>query len=80
MLTSALEITDPESTTLDEHTRRLTVPAPGGSSALVDVIRTLDAAGIRIADIGLRRPTLDDVFLTLTGHARRRREEGRSRL
>ena len=44
------------------------MPAPGGSSALVDVIRTLDAAAIRIADIGLRRPTLDDVFLTLTGH------------
>jgi ABC-2 type transport system ATP-binding protein len=44
------------------------MPAPGGSSALVEVIRTLDGAGIRIADIGLRRPTLDDVFLSLTGH------------
>jgi ABC-2 type transport system ATP-binding protein len=69
LLTAALEITDPEATTLDKHTKRLTVPAPGGSSALVDVIRTLDGAGIRIADIGLRRPTLDDVFLSLTGHA-----------
>ncbi|GAA1604473.1 daunorubicin resistance protein DrrA family ABC transporter ATP-binding protein [Kribbella sancticallisti] len=69
LLTAALEITDPDATTLEKHTKRLTVPAPGGSSALVDVIRTLDGAGIRIADIGLRRPTLDDVFLTLTGHA-----------
>ncbi len=69
LLTAALEITDPDATTLDKHTKRLTVPAPGGSSALVDVIRTLDGAGIRIADIGLRRPTLDDVFLSLTGHA-----------
>jgi ABC-2 type transport system ATP-binding protein len=68
LLTGALGIADPESTSLEEHTRRLTVPAPGGSSTLVDVIRTLDAAQIRIADIGLRRPTLDDVFLTLTGH------------
>jgi ABC-2 type transport system ATP-binding protein len=68
LLTAALEITDPDATTMDRHSRRITVPAPGGSSSLVDVIRTLDGAGIRIADIGLRRPTLDDVFLTLTGH------------
>jgi ABC-2 type transport system ATP-binding protein len=32
------------------------------------VIRDLDAAGIAIDDIGLRRPTLDDVFMSLTGH------------
>jgi ABC-2 type transport system ATP-binding protein len=69
LLTAALEITDPDSTSLDKHTRRITMPAPGGSSTLVEVIRTLDGAGIRIADIGLRRPTLDDVFLSLTGHA-----------
>jgi ABC-2 type transport system ATP-binding protein len=69
LLTAALEITDLDATSLDQHTRRITMPAPGGSGALVEVIRTLDGAGIRIADIGLRRPTLDDVFLTLTGHA-----------
>ena len=69
LLTTALEVTDPEATSLDEHSKRVTLPAPGGSAALVEVIRTLDAHGIRIADIGLRRPTLDDVFLTLTGHA-----------
>ncbi|GAA1629553.1 daunorubicin resistance protein DrrA family ABC transporter ATP-binding protein [Kribbella alba] len=68
LLTAALQITDPESTSLDKHSKRITMPAPGGSSALVEVIRTLDGAGIRIADIGLRRPTLDDVFLSLTGH------------
>ncbi|MFC0625960.1 ATP-binding cassette domain-containing protein [Kribbella deserti] len=68
LLTAALEISDPEATSLDKHTRRITVPAPGGSTALVEVIRTLDGAGIRISDIGLRRPTLDDVFLSLTGH------------
>ncbi|TDO45063.1 ABC-2 type transport system ATP-binding protein [Kribbella sp. VKM Ac-2527] len=69
LLTAALEISDPEATSLDKNSKRLTIPAPGGSSALVDVIRTLDGAGIRIADIALRRPTLDDVFLSLTGHA-----------
>ena len=69
LLTAALEVTDPDATTLDKHNKRFTLPAPGGSTALVSAIRTLDGAGIRIADIGLRRPTLDDVFLSLTGHA-----------
>ena len=55
--------------TIDEHTRRLTVPVTGGGKVLVDVIGRLEAAGIASLDVGLRRPTLDDVFLTLTGHA-----------
>ncbi len=56
--------------TLDEHTRKLTVPSSGGGAGvLVQVVRDLDEAGIVIDDIGLRRPTLDDVFLALTGHA-----------
>ena len=54
---------------LDEHTRELTVHAEGGAKALVQVLRDLDEAGIAIDDIGLRRPTLDDVFIALTGHA-----------
>ncbi|MGW1342281.1 ATP-binding cassette domain-containing protein [Kribbella sp. NPDC002412] len=74
LLTGALEITDLDSTSMDKHNRRITIPAPGGSSSLVDVIRTLDGAGVRIADIGLRRPTLDDVFLTLTGHEAEEKE------
>ena len=55
--------------TVDEHTRRLTVPTNGGAQRLVQVVRDLDEAAIAIDDIGLRRPTLDDVFLALTGHA-----------
>jgi ABC-2 type transport system ATP-binding protein len=54
---------------VDEHTRKLTVPAHGGAARFVQVVRDLDEAGIGIDDIGLRRPTLDDVFLSLTGHA-----------
>jgi ABC-2 type transport system ATP-binding protein len=54
--------------TLDEHTRRVTVPSDGGAKRLATVIREFDEAGIVIDDIGLRRPTLDDVFLSLTGH------------
>jgi ABC-2 type transport system ATP-binding protein len=55
--------------TVDEHSRRLTAPADGGTEQLIMVIRALDDAGVPLHDVGLRRPTLDDVFLTLTGHA-----------
>jgi ABC-2 type transport system ATP-binding protein len=54
---------------LDEHTRKLTVPATGGAGKLVEVVRDLGEAGVEIDDIALRRPTLDDVFLALTGRA-----------
>ncbi|MBP0460881.1 ATP-binding cassette domain-containing protein [Streptomyces montanisoli] len=54
--------------TVSEHTRKLTIPVTGGAKLLAEVIRELDARGIEIDDIGLRRPTLDDVFISLTGH------------
>jgi ABC-2 type transport system ATP-binding protein len=53
---------------VDAHTRHLTLPVDGGASVLVAALRELDAAGIPVQDVGLRRPTLDDVFLSLTGH------------
>jgi ABC-2 type transport system ATP-binding protein len=53
---------------LDQHTRRLTAPVSGGAKLLAEVIRDLDDNGVEIDDIALRRPTLDDVFLSLTGH------------
>ena len=62
--------------TVDDHTRRITAPARAGAQSLVQVLRDLDDAGIAIDDIGLRRPTLDDVFLTLTGHAAELEIEG----
>ena len=52
---------------IDEEDRRVTVPVTGGSTVLVDVVRGLDSAGVVLEDLSLRRPTLDDVFLTLTG-------------
>ncbi len=54
--------------TIDEHMRKITVPAKDGAGRLVQVVRELDEAGIALDDIALRRPTLDDVFLSLTGH------------
>ncbi|MBD0745365.1 ATP-binding cassette domain-containing protein [Streptomyces sp. CBMA152] len=61
--------------TVAEHTRKLTVPVSGGAKLLAEVIRELDNRGVEIDDIGLRRPTLDDVFISLTGHAAELREE-----
>jgi ABC-2 type transport system ATP-binding protein len=48
--------------------RRLTVSTTDGAAALANVLRALDAAGIAVDDLALRRATLDDVFLHLTGH------------
>jgi ABC-2 type transport system ATP-binding protein len=53
---------------VDQHVRRITAPTDGGAATLTDVLRELDAQSIRLDDIALRRPTLDDVFLSLTGH------------
>ncbi|OAR24533.1 ABC transporter [Streptomyces sp. ERV7] len=58
-----------------EHTRKLTVPVTGGAKLLAEVIRELDNRGVEIDDIGLRRPTLDDVFISLTGHVAEQKNE-----
>jgi ABC-2 type transport system ATP-binding protein len=52
----------------DPATRRCSVAAPGGAQLLPVVVRALDEARIVVEDITLRRPTLDEVFLALTGH------------
>jgi ABC-2 type transport system ATP-binding protein len=52
----------------DPDRRSLVVPVTGGAAVLTDALRRLDGAGIGLDDVGLRRPTLDDVFLGLTGH------------
>jgi ABC-2 type transport system ATP-binding protein len=61
-------LTDGGPVEVEEHTRRLTAPVAGGAAVLVEALRRLDAAEIVLHDVALRRPTLDDVFLTLTGH------------
>jgi ABC-2 type transport system ATP-binding protein len=50
-----------------------------GSDALVDAVRILDAAGVVTRGLALRRPSLDDVFLTLTGHAAEEEEQANGR-
>ncbi|MFF2087858.1 ATP-binding cassette domain-containing protein [Nocardia sp. NPDC058176] len=48
---------------------KLSIPAPDGAATLAEALRRLDNAGIDLADIALRRPSLDDVFLSITGHS-----------
>jgi ABC-2 type transport system ATP-binding protein len=57
------------SASLDQHTKRVTIAAHGGARQLVEVVRTLGDAEIALDDVALRRPTLDDVFLALTGRS-----------
>ena len=54
---------------VDDNARALTAAVDGGAGALLRVLQGLEEARIEVLDIGLRRPTLDDVFLSLTGHA-----------
>ncbi|MDQ3964427.1 MAG: ATP-binding cassette domain-containing protein [Actinomycetota bacterium] len=53
---------------VDAQTRRLTAAVSGGADTLRQILQRLADANIGVVDVGLRRPTLDDVFLTLTGH------------
>ncbi|MFG2208812.1 ATP-binding cassette domain-containing protein [Streptomyces sp. NPDC048638] len=62
--------------TVEPHTRKITVPVAGGAKLLAEIIRELDTRGVEIDDIGLRRPTLDDVFISLTGRAAEAAEAG----
>jgi len=54
--------------TLDTQRRAFGIPVSGGAAVLTEALRRLDAVGLEVDDVGLRRPTLDDVFLSLTGH------------
>ena len=54
---------------IDTVSNLLTVPFADGARGLPEAVRQLDAAGLELTDLSLRRPTLDDVFLTLTGHS-----------
>jgi len=53
---------------VDVTSRRLIAPISGGATTLMSVLRELGDCAVGVSDVGLRRPTLDDVFLSLTGH------------
>ena len=60
---------------IEAEPRQLVVPITGGAATLTDGLRRLDAQNVELEDVMLRRPTLDDVFLTLTGHHAEETEE-----
>jgi hypothetical protein len=57
-----------EDPTDDQHRGRIVLPAPDGARTLTQALRRLEGAGITPEDLALGKPTLDDVFLALTGH------------
>ena len=60
---------------VDQGTRQVSAPVTTGSKALIEAARSLDDAGIHPLDIGLKRPSLDDVFIALTGHVAEEKKE-----
>lgn len=58
-----------------ERTRTLVAPITGGAAVLTEALKALQEAQVTVTDAGLRRPTLNDVFLTLTGRAAEPGEE-----
>jgi len=61
--------------TLDEGLRMISAPVSTGATALIETLRALDDSGVHPLDVGLKRPSLDDVFLSLTGHAAEEKTE-----
>jgi ABC-2 type transport system ATP-binding protein len=71
----ALEAISESEAYVDEAARRVSVPIASHDGALTRAIRQLDEAGVHVDDIGFRRPTLDEVFLSITGHPAEERTE-----
>jgi ABC-2 type transport system ATP-binding protein len=68
-LAALLPYRSPGEVQVNAGERRLSVPVSDGARRLAAITRDLDDARVVLVDVALRRPTLDDVFLTLTGHA-----------
>jgi len=58
---------------LTPESDRIAIPAPDGANTLIEAVGRLAAANIDVADVALRRPSLDDVFLALTDESPRTR-------
>lgn len=64
----AKRVVDEDGLHVDSKRRTLSVVTKGGVHQLKHVLSNLDEAGINVESVSFRSPTLDDVFLTLTGH------------
>lgn len=65
---AAKKVFDGDGLYLDDKKRTLSLATKGGVHQLKQVLSRLDEAGVEVENVSFRRPTLDDVFLTLTGH------------
>ena len=71
-LTSAQEIIERvtgSKSLVDAGLRKISAPVKNGSQSLIEVVREFDSAKIHALDLAMKRPSLDDVFMSLTGHA-----------
>jgi len=64
----ALRAIAPENMYQNPEMGEISFPAPDGTAVLSTVVRSLDAVGVELAELSLKEPTLDDVFLAITGH------------
>ncbi len=71
----ALEAISEANAYVDESAKRVSVPVASHEGVLTMAIRGLDEAGVHVDDIGFRRPTLDEVFLSITGRPAEERTE-----
>jgi ABC-2 type transport system ATP-binding protein len=67
-LTKAEEIVDGDAVSVDHDNRTLSIAATGGTTKLRQLLQKLEDSNISVESVSLHRPTLDDVFLSLTGH------------
>lgn len=70
----AREIIDGQGVQIDEERRAISIASKGGVRKLKELLQRLDEAKVQVEDLSMHRPTLDDVFLTLTGHAATKEE------
>lgn len=70
----AREIIDGQGVQMDEERRTISIASKGGVRKLKELLQRLDEAKVQVEDLSMHRPTLDDVFLTLTGHAATKEE------
>jgi ABC-2 type transport system ATP-binding protein len=75
-VTAALNGIGENEFSVDVDSRQVIIPSNEGVKKLISVGRALEETGLAFDDIGLRRPTLDDVFLALTGHAAEQAADG----
>lgn len=70
---------DPKLTTIDAENQTLNVTAKHGAASLKEAIEKIELSKVKVSGVALRQPTLDDVFLTLTGHETTGIQDGEKR-